>query len=100
LGVREQRRLEDDLELRTAAVAQLRERGELALDERILAGLERADVLDDIELARTVLERAARFAELCRGRHRAQREADDRTDRHAGACEPLGRTAHPAAVDA
>src|SRR2546425_9316692 len=67
---------------------------------RSVAVLEPADVNDDINLLRVVVDGGFGFKTFCVGVGRAERETDDRRHFDVGAIKKMAGLSHPRSVDA
>src|SRR5688500_743948 len=80
LLVAQQRRFDADLAQRARLAAWRGHRLDVALDEANVAGLQRADVDDHVDLAGAIEDRTPGFVVLGVGRGGAERETHDRAD--------------------
>src|SRR6185295_702684 len=85
LVVGEQRRLDDHLAQRAAVAARPGHRLDVAFDDAQVAGFERADIDDHVDLSRAVEDRTTRLVALDVSRRRAEWKPDNGTHAHAAA---------------
>ena len=100
LVVRQQRRFDDDLAEGSGLAGQRRYAFHVALREPRLAGLQRTDVHDHVDLAGSVEQGPAGFVLLGIRRGRSEWKADDRAHRHATSLYEAGAQRHPGRIDA